>query len=838
MDSQSSLPLILENAPDIVYALDAEGRFLSVNQAALSILEVDRSEILGRSVFEFIHPDDRERLRTRLEESIRTRDESVRMLEFRMVDRSGQIRHFEVNRRLTFDGDRLVRNEGIARDITERLHEEKRKQIVQQVREEVWKMRARKDIEKVLSAIGTGLEELGIPYDQCGISVVNLRGEGPVTDSRTLTREGGWMSSNTASASELVTGWWRAGEIVYRCDLDAEDPYEERHYLQTHKPIRSVVDVPFSHGTLAINSVEPNAFSDANLEILRELAGVLSEGFRRIEDLQQLALSEERYRTLVETPDFVVMQFDLQRNLLYVSPQIEDWMGYPPEELYADPELRKEIIHSGDLERVDSFFDRAAAGEVVHNMEYRWQGRERPFRWASASLFPTRDADGDVHSLQVVLQDITELKNREMERVVLQRVREEVWKMRDADDIQQVLVEMRSGLEELSIPFQGFGLNVVEDTGEPPKVQVHELTAEGKWVVTGIDKGNEIIKRIWASGEVAYRADLDAEDIYEERQDFQQWAPIRAVLDVPFSHGTLAINSLQPNSFSEEHIAVMREMGVVLSEGFRRMESLQDLKDTQSQLVRSEKMAALGNLMAGIAHEINTPVGAVHSMHDTLMRAIAKLKSTIEEEFPDDVQKSRGLQMALKIIEDCNRVIENGTQRVTTIVRSLRNFARMDEAALKQVDLHEGLEDTLMLVYHDIKNRIEVNKNYGDLPRICCFPSRLNQVFLNILTNAQQAIEGQGKITISTCCEGEEVRVGIADTGGGIPAEDLEKIFVPGFTTKEVGRGTGLGLSICHQIMEEHHGRIEVESVLGEGTTFTVVLPLVVECEEVEGAAD
>jgi len=216
------------------------------------------------------------------------------------------------------------------------------------------------------------------------------------------------------------------------------------------------------------------------------------------------------------------------------------------------------------------------------------------------------------------------------------------------------------------------------------------------------------------------------------------------------------------------------------------------------------------------------------------MRAIAKLKGTIEEEFPDDVQKSRGLQMALKIIEDCNKVIENGTQRVTTIVRSLRNFARMDEAALKQVDLHEGLEDTLMLVYHDIKNRIEVNKNYGNLPRICCFPSRLNQVFLNILTNAQQAIEGEGKITISTCCEGEEVRVAIADTGSGIPTEDLERIFEPGVTTKEVGRGTGLGLSICRQIMEEHHGRIEVESVVGEGTTFTVVLPLVVECEEME----
>jgi len=222
-------------------------------------------------------------------------------------------------------------------------------------------------------------------------------------------------------------------------------------------------------------------------------------------------------------------------------------------------------------------------------------------------------------------------------------------------------------------------------------------------------------------------------------------------------------------------------------------------------------------------------------MHDTLVRAVEKLKDTIEKDFPGDIQEHRGLQAALKIIEDCNKVIENGTQRVTTIVRSLRNFARLDETELKEVDLHQGLEDTLMLVYHDIKNRIEVVRNYGEIPRVRCYPSRLNQVFLNILTNAQQAIEGKGKITITTFCQEEEVRVAISDTGSGIPAEDLEKIFEPGFTTKEVDRGTGLGLSICCQIMQDHHGRIEVESEVGKGSTFTVVLPLDLRPEEEGG---
>ena len=301
---------------------------------------------------------------------------------------------------------------------------------------------------------------------------------------------------------------------------------------------------------------------------------------------------------------------------------------------------------------------------------------------------------------------------------------------------------------------------------------------------------------------------------------------MRAVVDVPFSHGTLAVSSSRPDAFSAEDIAVLQELAAVLSEGFRRMADLGELTEARAQLMQSEKLAALGSLVAGVAHEINTPVGAVHSMHDTLVRAVAKLKEMIEKDFPENYKEHRGLQRALKIIEDANRVIDTGTQRVTTIVRSLRNFARMDQGELKEVDIHAGLEDTLTLVYHDIKNRLELVRNYGQIPRVCCCPGRLNQVFLNILNNAQQAIEGRGTITITTSLQGEAVHVAIQDTGAGIKAENLEKIFEPGFTTKSEGRGTGLGLSICRRIMEDHGGRIEVASEVGAGTTFTVMLPL------------
>jgi signal transduction histidine kinase len=201
-------------------------------------------------------------------------------------------------------------------------------------------------------------------------------------------------------------------------------------------------------------------------------------------------------------------------------------------------------------------------------------------------------------------------------------------------------------------------------------------------------------------------------------------------------------------------------------------------------------------------------VGPIRSMHDTLVRAVNKLKTAIEEDFPETYRDHRGLQRALKIIADSNRVIENGSERVTTIVRSLRNFTRLDEDQLQEADIHAALDDSLMLIHHDIKHRIEVTREYGPVPPLQCYPGRLNQAFLNILNNAQQAIPDKGTITITTTLHGNEAHVAIADTGSGIPAELRAKIFAPGVTTKGVGKGTGLGLSICLQIIQDHKGRL------------------------------
>lgn len=252
----------------------------------------------------------------------------------------------------------------------------------------------------------------------------------------------------------------------------------------------------------------------------------------------------------------------------------------------------------------------------------------------------------------------------------------------------------------------------------------------------------------------------------------------------------------------------------------------QHLRETQSQLVQSAKMASLGKLVAGIAHEINTPIGAVNSMQDTLFRTLEKLKNTIETLYPKEQEKVSRLKSNLKVLDESKKVINSGTERVINIVKRLRSFARLDEAELKTVDIHEGLEDTLTLIYHDIKHNIQLNKNFGAVPPVACFPGRLNQVFLNILVNAKQAIKGKGIIDITTYTKQNNVFIEIKDNGQGIKKEHLKNVFDPGFTTKGVGVGTGLGLSICYQIMQDHLGEILVESEVNKGTTFTVVLPM------------
>lgn len=296
---------------------------------------------------------------------------------------------------------------------------------------------------------------------------------------------------------------------------------------------------------------------------------------------------------------------------------------------------------------------------------------------------------------------------------------------------------------------------------------------------------------------------------------------------VPIFHiqkmiGAIVLLSYQKRELNEEIEildAISSQLGnaIIRAELYRKnaqnvkelKQALDELKATQLQLINSEKMASLGQLVAGIAHEINTPVASIKSNNDIL----SKLTSKIEN---DDIKQ---------MFEQINNIDKEAIERISKIVVSLKKFVRLDEAELQHADINKEIDLTLEIIRHETKNKVEIEKHYGNIPQIKCYPNMLNQVFTNILINACQSIEKQGKITITTAQKANNLEICIKDNGKGIPKENLNKIFTAGFTTKGVGVGTGLGLAISQKIIDKHNGKIRVISEFGVGSEFIITIP-------------
>ncbi|MBS4099535.1 MAG: bacteriohemerythrin [Sulfuricella sp.] len=256
---------------------------------------------------------------------------------------------------------------------------------------------------------------------------------------------------------------------------------------------------------------------------------------------------------------------------------------------------------------------------------------------------------------------------------------------------------------------------------------------------------------------------------------------------------------------------------------------IKQLEDAHNQLLQSEKMASIGQLAAGVAHEINNPIGFVNSNLGTLKRYVNQLLRLIDAfEQGDAAAVKEDINLPYLRQDILNLLVESrdGVDRVKRIVQDLKDFSHVDETEWNWANLNKGLDSTLNVVSNEIKYKAEVIKKYGDIPEIYCLPRQLNQVFMNLLVNAAHAIDGRGTITVRTGSEAGQVWVEIADSGKGIPPENLTRIFDPFFTTKPVGKGTGLGLSLSYGIVDKHHGDIVVESEVGKGTTFRIRLPV------------
>ena len=334
---------------------------------------------------------------------------------------------------------------------------------------------------------------------------------------------------------------------------------------------------------------------------------------------------------------------------------------------------------------------------------------------------------------------------------------------------------------------------------------------------------------------------------------------IRSLISIPmFTKGTvigvMAVGSYRKKAFSAYHLDMLKSLALYIAVALDNAESYQkldraltDLKTAQRQLIQAEKMSSLGLLTAGIAHEINNPINFVSANINPLRRNLLEVREILDSyrtlQTASDIpmalatlkQKEKSIDLDYTVAEITALLdgIQEGASRTAEIVQGLRNFSRTDEQVIKLADLRQGIDSTLTLLHNKYKEHVEIIKEYGEIPEIECFAGQLNQVFMNILSNAIQAIvdnsphKGNGKIWIRTRKLGNDsVEIRFKDNGTGMPEEVRKQIFDPFFTTKDVGVGTGLGLSISYGIIEKHGGTIEVESQPGHGTEFIITLPI------------
>ncbi len=384
----------------------------------------------------------------------------------------------------------------------------------------------------------------------------------------------------------------------------------------------------------------------------------------------------------------------------------------------------------------------------------------------------------------------------------------------------------------------------------------HEYTAPGVASTVGLKSpGFKAIepalkfmietRRPYVIGDVA--ADPLTKNLGDNYPEFvQALKGTRSVLIVPLFYadefiGELTLFTSEPHRWKQEEQDFVQAIGDQVSVAIKQSklywdlaeqkdqlsQAIEELQRKELQLIQSEKMASLGQLVAGVAHELNNPISIVYGFLGQVSRRLSMLREALV----------RGQTVDADVFEELDDMLsrsKEGALRTKNIVSDLRTFSRLDEAEFKDVDLHAGLESTLHLLEHRLGDRLTVHRDYGDLPPVACYAGQMNQVFMNLLSNAIDAIEhrgGSGDIYVRTWAledaEGQQrVAVSVRDTGTGIPPDKVSRVFDPFFTTKPVGEGTGLGLSVSHGIVSKHGGIIRVESRMGEGSTFTVELPI------------
>ena len=585
--------------------------------------------------------------------------------------------------------------------------------------------------------------------------------------------------------------------------------------------------------------------------------GQLATGFDGMaKALQQRHFEVEQLRFAIDEHAIVSIT-GLDGKISFVNDKFVEISQYTREELLGQDHR---ILNSGYHDK--AFFAelwRTIAGGLPWQGVIRNRSNDGNFHWLATTIIPVLGTDGRHHYYLSIRTDVTQIKQMEeslrrseakfrgladtmSSAVVVQREGKTLYANRYAETLTGFSSDELLTMDLLEIAHPESRL-LIRDRGEAriagkpvsPRFEFRLNTKEGqeRWV----EMSGGVVN---FDGQTCLLGTFT--DITERHAAQAALRHAHGELEQLVEKRTEQLSAAKRDL--ERDVARRKQAEAELIERNTELTALnQRLSDAQNQLMQSEKLASVGQLAAGVAHEINNPIGYVHSNLGALenylgdlfklmdgyrgaeaamqpdhaaVQALQRLKSSVDLDF---------LRQDLPALMNESK---EGITRVRKIVQDLKDFSRIDSALEWQwSNLHQGLDSTLNIVASEIKYRADVNKHYGSIPDIECLPSQLNQVFMNLLVNAAHAIQGErGTITLSTGQEGESVWVEFADTGSGIAKENLSRVFDPFFTTKPVGKGTGLGLSLSYGIVQKHNGRIEVTSEPGEGTTFRVILPI------------
>ncbi|MDP4027743.1 MAG: PAS domain S-box protein [Gallionella sp.] len=834
--------------PDPVCIASADGHFLKINPAWQELLRYTTQEILAKPFLDLIHPDDRAATMKEVERQLA--GEATMRFSNRYRCKDGSYKWLEWKATPAVGGQLLFAS---ARDITERRQAEARIQKLTRLYATL------SQINQIIVRSTTNREELFLSI--CSAAVTHgdfIMAWVGLVDETTRTvkpvchygAENGYLTNIDVSIDDVPSGRGPTGTAIrdngvsYVNDYASDERTLPWRVAALQRGFRCAAGLPLRFGDKVIGALtlytdEPGFFDADQLNLLEEMAtdvsfalnNIAHEAERSAAELQ-LKERERQYHTLADSGQALIWTADTDKLCDYFNKVWLEFTGRTLEQLLGNGWA--DDVHPDDFDQCLATYVDAFDRREPFSMLYRLRRHDGEYRWLQDDGCPRYNTAGEFIGYIGYCLDITENKKAEAGlaesaqhfRAVAESANDAIITISGSGDI----VDWNPAAERL------FGHSKAEITALPLTVLMPErfrdLHSTGLSRVNSGGTPHVIGKAVELAGlrkdGSEFPLELSLAQWHSGQSQFFT-AIIRDIAERKTLEGQLATQYQQLKDAHEQ-----------------LLESSKQLKATQSQLMQSAKMASIGLLAAGVAHEINNPIGYVNSNMGTLEKYLADIFAVIDK-FEDaemvmgmlmdandplleelrQFKKKINLDYVRKDIKDLLTESHQGLERVKRIVLDLKNFSHADsDDQWLWADIHQVLDATLNVVWNELKYKCEVVKEYGVLPEIYCLPTQLDQVFMNLLVNAAQAIEVRGKITIRTGQEGDRVWVEVSDTGKGIPPEDFPNLFDPFFTTKPVGKGTGLGLSVSYSIVEKHHGKIEVHSEVGKGSTFRVWLPV------------